>query len=174
MTQLLDTAPARRRGKTSFTAVVAANDLIALGALQVRKGRGISVPEQVSLIGHNDMPLLEQISPPLTSVRIQHYEERALTQGADARAVAVAEMAGADLTGSAFGVGIDANLVAFWAILAQRVEAPALAEKGAKHVNDLTPEDWETLRQKLGGSFSVPSTDFSSASDCRTMVSDVG
>ena len=44
-------------------------------------------------------------------VRIQHYEERALTQGADARAVAVAEMAGAEVTGSAFGVGIDANLV---------------------------------------------------------------
>lgn len=44
-------------------------------------------------------------------VRIQHYEERALTQGADARAVAVAEMAGADVAGSAFGVGIDANLV---------------------------------------------------------------
>ncbi|KAA1015907.1 2-isopropylmalate synthase [Paraburkholderia panacisoli] len=44
-------------------------------------------------------------------VRIQHYEERALTQGADARAIAVAEMAGADVAGSAFGVGIDANLV---------------------------------------------------------------
>ncbi|WP_144145969.1 2-isopropylmalate synthase [Paraburkholderia sp. BCC1884] len=44
-------------------------------------------------------------------VRIQHYEERALTQGADARAVAVAEMAGADIAGSAFGVGVDANLV---------------------------------------------------------------
>ncbi|CAE6751337.1 2-isopropylmalate synthase [Paraburkholderia domus] len=44
-------------------------------------------------------------------VRIQHYEERALAQGADARAVAVAEMAGADVAGSAFGVGIDANLV---------------------------------------------------------------
>ncbi|SAL86035.1 2-isopropylmalate synthase [Caballeronia arvi] len=44
-------------------------------------------------------------------VRIQHYEERALTQGADAQAVAVAEMAGADVAGSAFGVGIDANLV---------------------------------------------------------------
>ena len=44
-------------------------------------------------------------------VRIQHYEERALTQGADARAVAIAEMAGPDVTGSAFGVGIDANLV---------------------------------------------------------------
>ncbi|OLL30505.1 2-isopropylmalate synthase [Burkholderia sp. SRS-W-2-2016] len=44
-------------------------------------------------------------------VRIQHYEERALTQGADARAIAIAEMAGADVSGSAFGVGVDANLV---------------------------------------------------------------
>ncbi|MGE4340506.1 MAG: LacI family DNA-binding transcriptional regulator [Pigmentiphaga sp.] len=57
-----------------FTAVVAANDLIALGALAWLKQRRISVPEDVSLIGHNDMPLLEQIDPPLTSVRIQHYE----------------------------------------------------------------------------------------------------
>ncbi|WP_345811011.1 2-isopropylmalate synthase [Paraburkholderia sp. PREW-6R] len=44
-------------------------------------------------------------------VRVQHYEERALTQGADARAVAIAEMAGADVAGSAFGVGVDVNLV---------------------------------------------------------------
>ena len=40
--------------------------------------------------------------------------------------------------------GIDANLVAFWAILAQRIESPALAKAGAKHVNDLTDEDWQT------------------------------
>src|SRR6187402_2492693 len=46
--------------------------------------------------------------------------------------------------------GIDANLVAFWAILATRIEAPALAELGAKHVNDLSEADWETLRNKLG------------------------
>src|SRR3954466_2829460 len=46
--------------------------------------------------------------------------------------------------------GIDANLVAFWAVLAPRVEAPALAEKGAKHVNDLTEADWATLRRALG------------------------
>jgi len=64
----------RRRSRPSFTAIVAANDLIALGALQVLKARGVAVPEQVSLIGHNDMPLLDQISPPLTSIRIQHYE----------------------------------------------------------------------------------------------------
>ncbi|MFC4946497.1 glycine hydroxymethyltransferase [Pseudonocardia sp. GCM10023141] len=46
--------------------------------------------------------------------------------------------------------GIDANLVAFWAILAQRVEAPALAAAQARHVNDLTEQDWETLRRELG------------------------
>ncbi len=46
--------------------------------------------------------------------------------------------------------GIDANLVAFWAILAQRVESPALERAGAKHVNDLTDADWESLRRDLG------------------------
>ena len=46
--------------------------------------------------------------------------------------------------------GIDANLVAFWAILAQRVESPALQQAGAKHVNDLSESDWEALRKALG------------------------
>jgi glycine hydroxymethyltransferase len=46
--------------------------------------------------------------------------------------------------------GIDANLVAFWAILATRIEAPELAELGAKNVNDLSEADWEKLRTKLG------------------------
>src|SRR6476619_4590053 len=46
--------------------------------------------------------------------------------------------------------GIDANLVAYWAILATRVEAPGLAEAGVKNVNDLSEADWEQLRGKLG------------------------
>lgn len=46
--------------------------------------------------------------------------------------------------------GIDANLVAFWTILTKRVEAPALEKLGAKTLGDLSPEDWETLRQELG------------------------
>lgn len=46
--------------------------------------------------------------------------------------------------------GIDANLVAFWAILAQRVEGPFLGEHGVKHINDLTDADWETLRRGYG------------------------
>lgn len=46
--------------------------------------------------------------------------------------------------------GIDANLVAFWSILAARVERPALAELGASHVDDVTAVDWEALRRRLG------------------------
>lgn len=46
--------------------------------------------------------------------------------------------------------GIDANLVAFWAVLADRVEAPALKRAQARHVNDLTEADWFALRRELG------------------------
>jgi glycine hydroxymethyltransferase len=46
--------------------------------------------------------------------------------------------------------GIDANLVAFWAILAARVETPALDHAGVRHVNDLTGQDWAALRVQLG------------------------
>lgn len=42
--------------------------------------------------------------------------------------------------------GIDANLVAYWSILAHRVENPTLERLGAKTVNDLSEEDWEALR----------------------------
>ena len=45
--------------------------------------------------------------------------------------------------------GIDANLVAFWAILARRVEEPALRAAGVRHVNDLPGAGWERLRREL-------------------------
>jgi glycine hydroxymethyltransferase len=45
--------------------------------------------------------------------------------------------------------GIDANLVAFWSILARRVEEPALRAAGVRHVNDLAAADWERLRRDL-------------------------
>jgi glycine hydroxymethyltransferase len=45
--------------------------------------------------------------------------------------------------------GIDANLVAYWAILAKRVEQPALDAAGAGHVNDLAAPDWDRLRHDL-------------------------
>ncbi|EWT04743.1 serine hydroxymethyltransferase [Intrasporangium chromatireducens Q5-1] len=46
--------------------------------------------------------------------------------------------------------GIDANLVAFWSILAHRVETPGLEKLGAKNVNELSESDWEQLRHELG------------------------
>ena len=46
--------------------------------------------------------------------------------------------------------GIDANLVAYWAVLATKVEAPALTGAGVKNVAQLSEEDWETLRKSLG------------------------
>ncbi|MFD7578209.1 glycine hydroxymethyltransferase [Kitasatospora sp. NPDC059817] len=46
--------------------------------------------------------------------------------------------------------GIDANLTAFWAVLSQRVESPALERAKVRGVNDLTEQDWAQLRQSLG------------------------
>src|SRR4030095_4670202 len=46
--------------------------------------------------------------------------------------------------------GIDANLVAFWAVLAARVESPALAAAGGENVAPLTEADWQQLRRDLG------------------------
>src|SRR5438445_5808223 len=45
--------------------------------------------------------------------------------------------------------GIDANLVAFWAVLSQRVEAPALEKAGVRQVNELSDAGWAELRPAL-------------------------
>ncbi|MFI5889895.1 LacI family DNA-binding transcriptional regulator [Actinoplanes sp. NPDC051513] len=57
-----------------FTAIVAGNDLIALGCYDVFAERGISCPEQISVVGFNEMPFLDKLRPPLTTVAIPHYE----------------------------------------------------------------------------------------------------
>ena len=56
-----------------ITAVVAANDLLALGVLDALKER-ITVSEDISLVGHNDMPLMDVVSPPVTTARIEHRD----------------------------------------------------------------------------------------------------
>jgi LacI family transcriptional regulator len=55
-----------------ITAVAAANDLLALGAYQALALRGLSCPGDVSVTGYNDMPLVDMVQPPLTTVRIPH------------------------------------------------------------------------------------------------------
>ncbi|MGE5148245.1 MAG: LacI family DNA-binding transcriptional regulator [Candidatus Eiseniibacteriota bacterium] len=61
------------RGKR-FTAVVAANDLLALGCYDALAAHGLACPKDVSVTGFNDMPFVDKLNPPLTTVRIQHYE----------------------------------------------------------------------------------------------------
>ena len=58
---------------SQFTAIVAGNDLIALGCYDVFAERGISCPDDVSVVGFNDMPFLDKLRPPLTTVSVPHY-----------------------------------------------------------------------------------------------------
>jgi LacI family transcriptional regulator len=57
-----------------ITGVVAANDLLALGVLDALRDAGLGCPVDVSVVGHNDMPLMDVVSPPLTTIRIEHRE----------------------------------------------------------------------------------------------------
>ena len=52
------------------TAFFALNDLIAFGAMRAMKESGISIPEQVSIIGFDDLPFCEFINPRLTTVKV--------------------------------------------------------------------------------------------------------
>jgi LacI family transcriptional regulator len=57
-----------------LTAVIAGNDLIALGAIEALRRSGRRCPEDVSVVGFNDMPYLDLMTPPLTTVRVSHYD----------------------------------------------------------------------------------------------------
>jgi LacI family transcriptional regulator len=55
-------------GKPSFNAIFACNDLMAVGALRALKARGIKVPDQVEVIGFDDIELAHLVEPPLSTV----------------------------------------------------------------------------------------------------------
>lgn len=58
----------------SFTAVLAGNDLIALGCYDVLAERGLRCPDDLSIVGFNDIPVMDKLQPPLTTVHIPQYE----------------------------------------------------------------------------------------------------
>jgi LacI family transcriptional regulator len=72
-----------------LTAIVAANDLIALGCYDELARRGLRCPGDLSITGFNDMPFADRFAPPLTTVRIPHR-----TMGAEAARLLLAELAG--------------------------------------------------------------------------------
>jgi LacI family transcriptional regulator len=53
-----------------MTALVAANDLLALGAIDAGSNVGMRCPRDLSVVGFNDMPLAGRLSPPLTTVNV--------------------------------------------------------------------------------------------------------
>jgi len=53
----------------AVTAVFCYNDRVAVGALQACRAQGIGVPEELSLVGFDDIDLARWVAPPLTTVR---------------------------------------------------------------------------------------------------------
>ena len=56
------------------TAVMCSRDVIALGVLRALNRFEVSVPEQMSIIGFDDIHLAEFIGPPLTSIRVRRRD----------------------------------------------------------------------------------------------------
>lgn len=84
---LLDAHPAT-------TAIVAANDLLALGCYDALRASGRACPDDVSVTGYNDLPLMDLVDPPLTTVRFRHRD-----MGAEAARLLLARMAGQEMAG---------------------------------------------------------------------------
>lgn len=66
MTELLQQSPRP-------TAVFVASDVVAMGALLAIKAAGLRVPEDIAVVGFDDIPLAEYFDPPLTTIRLPAY-----------------------------------------------------------------------------------------------------
>jgi LacI family transcriptional regulator len=56
------------------TAVAAANDMLAVGCFAALDEAGLSCPADLSVVGFNDMPFIDRLRPPLTTIRFPHYQ----------------------------------------------------------------------------------------------------
>jgi DNA-binding LacI/PurR family transcriptional regulator len=57
-----------------ITAVICANDLMALGTLRALRDRGLRVPQDISVTGFDNIKLAQFSDPPLTSVHISRED----------------------------------------------------------------------------------------------------
>lgn len=62
------------RREPEITAVVAANDTVALGAAAAIRDRGLRIPEDISVAGFDDLPFSVDVVPALTTVRLPLFE----------------------------------------------------------------------------------------------------
>jgi LacI family transcriptional regulator len=63
-----------------YTAIVAANDLLALGCIDAVREKGLSVPADVSVTGYDDIALVDRLDPALTTISLP-YEEMGTVAG---------------------------------------------------------------------------------------------
>ena len=57
-----------------FTAIFAYNDMMAFGAMQAVKEKGLRIPEDIGLVGYDDIPFSSLISPSLTTIRLKKQD----------------------------------------------------------------------------------------------------
>lgn len=60
--------------KAGATAIICGNDLIAKGVISECNARGLRVPEDISVVGFDDIPMAEVLNPPLTTIRQERNE----------------------------------------------------------------------------------------------------
>jgi LacI family transcriptional regulator len=56
------------------TAIAAGNDMLAVGCYTALHDAGLSCPDGMSVVGFNDMPFIDRLRPPLTTIRFPHYQ----------------------------------------------------------------------------------------------------
>lgn len=93
--------------RPDLTAIVAANDLLALGCYRAIRELGKEVGGDVSVTGYNDVPLLDLLHPPLTTVRVPYRQ-----MGTEAASALMARMTGTVRTGAPVSVRLRPVLVA--------------------------------------------------------------
>lgn len=70
MKKLLSGRCRKPKGGLKFTAIFAANDAVAVGALRAIREAGLKVPDDIALVGFDDGSLAPHADPPLTSVKV--------------------------------------------------------------------------------------------------------
>jgi len=58
----------------AVTAVLCANDVLAVGAMQAARCRGRAVPADLAVVGFDDFEFAQYVDPPLTTVALPGYE----------------------------------------------------------------------------------------------------
>jgi LacI family transcriptional regulator len=61
-------------GGAAFTAVFAGTDMVAAGAMHALREAGRRVPDDVSVVGYDDIPMAAELTPALTTVHVPHHE----------------------------------------------------------------------------------------------------